>query len=250
MNKILLLLLLIALMQSCVPANKLYFFYNKVPSVQQIDRAKQNSSQRIKQGDRLFVTISIPDPIQQALLNPYSNTQAVNSNLQYRGYLVDKDGNIELPILGNFPVLGLTTQELVGLIKKKLEYLYKDPFVTVYIDGKIYYMGGRGGSTISIINERLTIFEAIAQANSNDPYDMRNQLWLIREENNERIFTKLNLTDSSIFNSPYYYLRNNDLLYMKPGALSNSFASNSPLGFALSVSTTLFTIFLLIRTFF
>ena len=251
MNKTLLLTALLGglCLQSCVPSHKLYYFHNQQPRVQQIDRAIQSSIQLIKPGDRLSITVSIPDPGQSALLNPFNTSGQGGSNQGTRsGYLVDKNGNIDFPTLGNIPVMGLTTLEVKDIIRTKLMFLYKDPFVSVNLDSRIYYISGRSGSIIPIVNERLTIFEAIAQSGSQDPYDLRNEMWLVREENNDRTFVQLNLSDSSIFNSPYYYLRSNDLLYMKPGRFSNSFASNSPVGFMLALTGIIVSVALLIRS--
>lgn len=245
----LILIIAIACLQSCVPSHKLYYFHNQRPQVQQIDRAIQSSIQKIKPGDRLIITVSIPDPIQSSLLNPFSN--AINTReqrLSIPGYLVDKDGNVDFPTLGNIPVMGLTTLEVKDIIKKKLAYNYKEPFVSVNISSNAYFLSGRSGMAIPIENERLTIFEAIAQSGQQDPYDLRNSVWLIREENNDRTFVKLNLNDSSIFHSPYYYLRSNDLVYVKPGRFSNSFASNSPVGFMLALAGLIATIAILIRS--
>lgn len=261
MNKTLLLIALLAgvCLQSCVPSNKLYYFHNQQPKVQQIDRAIQSSIQLIKPGDRLLITVSIPDPGQSALLNPFNTSgqggynqggsnQGGSNQGNRPGYLVDKDGNIDFPTIGNIPVMGLTTLEVKDIIRTKLKFLYKDPFVSVNLDSRVYYISGRSGSIIPIVNERLTVFEAIAQCGSQDPYDLRNEMWLVREENNDRTFVQLNLSDSSIFNSPYYYLRSNDLLYMKPGRFSNSFASNSPVGFMLALTGIIVSVALLIRS--
>lgn len=247
------LLAVIITAQSCVSPKKLYYFHNKVPGTQQIDRSIQSPVQLIKPGDRLRIQVSIADPAQAAFLNPYSSVMGGGQQGGQQGggsgFLVNKEGKINFPTLGYINVLGRTPEQVADTIKTKLEFLYKDPFVIVNLQGSVYFMSGRSGSVIPITNERLTIFEAITQASSNDPYDLRNQMWLIREENNERSFVKINLTDSSIFNSPYYYLRNNDQLYMKPGKFSNAFAANSPFGFALALSGVLLTLILLIRSF-
>jgi polysaccharide export outer membrane protein len=251
MNRLFLFIAIAITVQSCVPSKRLYYFHNQVPGVQPIDREKQSAIQLIKQGDRLQIQVSIPDAAQEKFLNPYSSAQ---QNLQQQaaqgmaGYLVNKAGEIDFPSLGKINVLNMTPEAAADSIKNKLSFYYKDPFVVVNIQGRIYYLSGRGGTIVPIINERLTIFEAITQATGQDPYDLRDQLWLIREENNERTFVQLNLSDKSIFESPYYYLRNNDQLYMRPGKFSNAFAANSPVGFALALSGLLLTVLLLIRT--
>lgn len=247
MKKLLPFVLLIVIFQSCVPANKLYYFHNLKPSVQSIDREKQSSVQKIKQGDRLSINVSVPDAAISSFLNPYRNSSNSSNSLQSWGYLVNKDGNIEFPSLGLVNLLGLATAEAAAVLKKKLEFLYKDPFVTVNIEGRVYLLSGKNGSIVPIVNERLTIFEALVQSSIvNDPYDLKDQLWLIREENNERVFVQLDLSDKAIFESPYYYLRNNDLLYLKPGRFANSFSSNSPVRFIITMTSVVTSFFFLI----
>jgi polysaccharide export outer membrane protein len=97
-------------------------------------------------------------------------------------------------------------------------------------------MSGRSGSTITLNNERLTIFEALSQANQPiDPYDIKDKIWLIREDSGKRYFVNLDLNSKKIFESPYYYLRNNDLIYLKPGKFSSVNSSSSPFRASISV---------------
>ena len=109
-------------------------------------------------------------------------------------------------------------------------------------------MGSKGGNVIPFFNQRLTVFEALTQSGASDPYDIRDKLWLVREENNQRTLVQLDLNDKSIFDSPYYYLHNNDLLYLKPGKFFGSFGANSPVRFVTTISTLAISIFLLIRS--
>ncbi len=215
---------------SCVSPSKLYYFHDQVPSVQQLDSLQQYATHRIKQSDRLQITVSSTDPSLTAYLNPFNiQTNANNASQQTNtGYLVNAQGYIEFPLLGKITVQGLTTVEAAALIKEKLAFYYKDLFVNVNLNGKVYFMNGRVGTPISISNERLTVFEAISQSGAQDPFDKKNELWLVREDSGKRVFTKLDLNSKKIFESPYYYLRNNDLLYLQPGKNSAFFSPTSP----------------------
>jgi len=252
MNKILLLALMVALMQSCVSPSKLYYFHNQKQDTVSIDQ--QNRILKIKENDRLIINVSVADPAASAILNPFSNSNnqvggGSNSNIQSRGgYLVDIDGNINFPTIGKVEVKGLTIPEAEKVLTKKLEYLYKDPYVNINIEGRAFFMSEKGGTTIPLYNQRLTVFEALAQSGVVDPYDIKDKLWLVREENDERTMVQLNLNDKGIFDSPYYYLHNNDLLYIKPGRFFGSFGANSPARFVATISTLAFSILLLIRS--
>ncbi len=242
--------LLVLSFTACLPANKLYYFHDQLPSVQQIDSIQQASIQKIQKSDRLSITISSTDPSLTAYLNPF-NVQSTSSNTTQQsnsGYLVNNQGTIEFPLLGKVPVAGLTTVDAATLIRDKLSYYYKDLFVNVNLNGRIYFMNGRAGTSIAMQNERLTIFEAISQSGTQDPYDIKNDVWLIREDSGQRHFTKLDLNSKKIFESPYYYLRNNDLVYVKPGKYSTFLSPTSPGRGVLTVVGSLATILILLRT--
>ena len=215
---------------ACVQPSKLYYFHDQVPSIQQMDSIQQSSLQRIQRSDRLAITVSSTDPQLTAYLNPF-NSQASTANVTQQantGYLVNAQGTIEFPLLGKVPVAGLTTVEAATMIKEKLSYYYKDLFVNVNLNGRVYFMNGRVGVPIQILNERLSIFEAISQSGLQDAFDKKDGVWLIREDSGQRHFTKLDLNSKKIFESPYYYLRNNDLIYMMPGRNSANLGTTSP----------------------
>ena len=241
--------LLLICMVSCVSPNKLYYFHDQVPSIQQIDSIQQNSLQRIQKSDRLSITVSSTDPSLTAYLNPFNiQTNSNNASQQSNtGYLVNAQGTIEFPLLGKVPVVGLSTVEAATLIRDKLSYYYKDLFVNVNLNGKVYFMNGRIGTTIPMQNERLTVFEAISQSGAQDPYDRKDDIWLVREDSGRRQFTKLNLNSKKIFESPYYYLRNNDLLYVMPGKNSAFFSPTSPARGIITVTGALVAVLIAIR---
>lgn len=231
---------------SCVPANKLYYFHDLKPGVQQIDSSQQNAVIKINKGDRITIVVSSSDPTLTAFLNPFTNQNLGSLNQQFVGYLVNQEGMINFPLLGQLQADGYTTDELTNIIRKKLEYYYKEPYVYVNIAGKVYFINGRNGTTIPLTNERLTILEAIAQSGVQDAYDKKSEVWLIREENGKRTFAQLNLNNKAIFDSPYYYLHNNDVLYLQPGKYS-FLASNSPARTALTFGGILFSLFFALR---
>lgn len=220
------------MLASCVSPSKLYFFNDQLPSVQQYDSLKQFAVQRIQPTDRIAITIGSTDPVLTAYLNPFSSSAGQSSTMQQNannnGYLVSAEGNIEFPLLGKVPVLGLTTVEAAKLIKDKLSYYYKDLFVNVNLNGKIYFLNGRLGTAIPMSNERITIFEAITQSGAQDAFDIKNKVWLIREDSGKRYFTQLDLNSKKIFESPYYYLHSNDVIYMKQNKYSQILSPSSP----------------------
>lgn len=243
-------LLLIILLNSCVSSSKLYYFNDKLPGKDTLDTTVQVSVQRVQKNDRLNITVSSTDPALTAYLNPFNVQSTGSSSAQQSnsGYLVSNNGTIEFPLLGTIKVQNLTTSEAAGLIKEKLSFYYKDLFVNVNLRGQVYFMNGRQGTPIPMINERLTIFEAISQSGLQDAFDKKHEVWLVRENNEGvRSYNKLNLNSKSIFQSPYYYLQNNDLIYMQPGKFSSFLSPNSPTRNIITLTGAIVAIFIAAR---
>lgn len=134
------------------------------------------------------------------------------------GYLVDKEGNIDFPILGTIKAGGLTISQLKELLKAKLDKYLQDPIINIrLLNYKITVLGEVGRpSTYSIPSERITVVDAIGMAGDLTIYGKRENILLIREENGKRNFIRLNLNSSKVFQSPYYYLKQNDIVYVEP----------------------------------
>ncbi|MBC7536310.1 MAG: polysaccharide biosynthesis/export family protein [Ferruginibacter sp.] len=237
-------------LHACVAPNKLYYFHDKQPGKDTLDIATQVSAQTIQKNDRLNITVSSTDPALTAYLNPFNVQTSTNSSQQANtGYLVNNIGKIEFPLLGSIDVAGLSTSEAAGRIKEKLSFFYKDLFVNVSLRGQVYFMNGRSGTPIPMINERLTIFEAITQSGVQDAFDKKNAVWLVRERNGQRTYTRLDLNSKSIFQSPYFYLQNNDLIYMQPGRFSSFLSPTSPGRNIITITGAILAIFIAIRNF-
>lgn len=134
-----------------------------------------------------------------------------------RGYLVNSEGYIEFPRLGKIKLGGLTREKATQKMRSLLDDYLEEPIVKIGILNFKVTIFGEVANTqiISVANERLTIVEVLAQAGLT-PYSVRDKIWIIREENGERIFGTVNLYSRDIFNSPYYYLKQNDVIYVEP----------------------------------
>jgi polysaccharide export outer membrane protein len=108
---------------------------------------------------------------------------------------------------------------------------------------------GNDGTVISLQNERLTILEALAQVSNRTDYMRKDQVWIVREDSGRRQFAQIDLTSKKIFESPFFYLKSNDFIYLKPSNYSWYFSSSSPLRFALTLVGTLSAIIVLITRF-
>lgn len=223
--------------------------YKKVPYLQDVDMVMTNQDllpmydAKIMPKDLLTITVNCSDPEAAAPFNltvqtayEASRTNQLTQAATLQQYLVNNDGTIDFPVLGVLTVGGLTKGEAENLICEKLgEYLKETPIVTVRMTNyKISVLGEvtkPGMFTIS--NEKVNIFEALALAGDLTIYGMRDNIKLIREDaSGKREIVTLNLNKADILTSPYYYLQQNDILYVTPNKIK---AKNSDIGQSTSV---------------
>jgi polysaccharide export outer membrane protein len=171
------------------------------------------------------------------------------------GYIVDSNGNIEFPILGKLHVEGLTRFELREMIKEELvsNGLLKDPVITVnFLNFRISVLGevNKPGS-YNITDEHVTLLDAISLAGDLTIYGKRERVAVIREEKGRRTILYHDLLSTEVFMSPYYYLQQNDVIYVEPNNLraqQSRINQNNSTGVWLSVVSTLVTVTSLIIT--
>ena len=160
-----------------------------------------------------------------AVMNP--GTSAVS------GYLVNHDGDIIFPVLGKLHVVGLTHNQLAAMIEQQLidKGHITDPVVTVKLmNFKVCVLGDvtRPGQLV-VAGERLTIFEALSMCGDLTIYGQRNNVTIIREENGQRTIGEIDLSSKEVFNSPYYYLHQNDVVYVEPNMHKKKNAERDPM---------------------
>jgi polysaccharide export outer membrane protein len=180
----------------------------------------------ISPNDLLSITVSSLNPTASSVFNAPNVTYATNTPtngggpVQASGYLVDIDGNIQFPILGNIKAAGLTESTLKNQIVRSLvdKKLLIDPVVTIrHMNFRVTVLGEVGNPTvISVPNEKITLLEALGLAGDVTIFGKRDNIMVIREEDGKKIIKRLNLNTSEIFESPYYYLRSNDIVYVEP----------------------------------
>lgn len=160
------------------------------------------------------VPLITQNPLAGSVLNPY----AEEARTPFKGYLVDKDGMINFPVLGPWKVSGLTTGQLRDQLKEKLNEYLQNPTVNVrLVNFKVTVLGEVAKpSTYSVPGERITVMDALGMAGDLTIYGQRTNVLLIREEHGERKFIRMNLNSAKIFESPYLYLKQNDIVYVQP----------------------------------
>ncbi|MEL7120736.1 MAG: polysaccharide biosynthesis/export family protein [Bacteroidota bacterium] len=236
-KKIFFILLLGYLSTSCVPFNQLRNFpaeettFITPDTIQRVDLTVQPE-------DLLRITVhGLGDPTNGDPTAPFNIDQNMQggggmmlqqqgngggSNVLelFNGYLVDTDGNIDFPILGQIFVQDKTLTEIKKDIQKRLKPYLKTDLVVVsvrYLNLKITIAGEVfSPGTIRLSNKRITLLEAIGLAGDLTPYANRTNILLVRENTDTREYIRLNLQDPMIFQSPYFYLQQNDYIYVEP----------------------------------
>jgi polysaccharide biosynthesis/export protein len=176
---------------------------------------------RIEPGDFLNITFAGKSVEVTAQLNNYGATKAESANNSGKiggaaGIEVDVDGNIELPLIGKLKVAGKTRSELKLILTKEAGRFLVDPIVYFgELTKRVTVMGQvRNPSTQQFTDAKASIFEALASAGDVTDYAEIEKVKVYRDVNGVRELGNVNLADSSIFSSPYFYLRNNDVLYV------------------------------------
>ena len=231
--------------------------YKQVPYWQNIDTTDLSQSKglydaRIMPKDLLTITVSTSDPkaaqpFNLSISNTSGTTGAMSSGHNLLQYLVDNSGNIDFPVIGKIHVQGLTKGECQDLIRERVKpYLAatENPIVTGRMSSlRVTVIGEVGGSrVIPVTTEKMSIVEALASAGDLGIHGKRQNILLIREDaNGEKHHVRLDMTDANLFNSPYYYLQQNDIIYVEPSVVKTK-------GADLGASTSLWFSFIGIVT--
>lgn len=227
---------------SCVSSKKMVYFQNSGEKISK--EILQNYEPTIEPDDLLTINVSAIDAEAALPFNLYETPIIGNfgSNTKPLKYLVNTNGEIDFPILGILKVAGFTTKELSERIKALLKDYLKSPTVTIrLVNFKVTVLGDvKSPGAYTIPSERITIIEALGLAGDLQLQGNRKTVLLVREKDGERMYVTIDLTTKKLFSSPYYYLVQNDVLYVAPNkAKINSSAVGANSGIIISSISTL-----------
>lgn len=223
--KIFYLFLLTLFLGSCsVPKDVAYFQGIDTLTDEQLEQMNQTYVSKINSDDMLTITVTAWDPSVTTPFNPpaYSYLPqgeiATGNKPELHTYLVDHEGLINFPVLGKLKVAGLSRHELSDLLEGKISKYIKDPIVNVQIvNFKVTLIGEvmKPGPIIAT-NNRITILDALGESGDLTINANRKNILVIRDNNGKKERGRIDLTDPTLLSSPYYYLRQNDLVYVEP----------------------------------
>jgi polysaccharide export outer membrane protein len=231
MKNIIILSIISILVVSCSPKNYTYFrdisdttsYYSILDTgyreltIKPDDILTINISSPNAEANSFFITPGSSNTSPSVNVNSIANQSMVQPTAP-NSYLVNTEGSIDLPLVGNVKVKGLTTTAVKDSIRRRVTVFLKDPIVNVRLQNfKITVLGEVNKPANYIVpNERISVLDAIGMAGDLTIFAKRENILLIREKEGRKIMTRLNMNSSNIFKSPYYYLQQNDILYIEP----------------------------------
>jgi polysaccharide biosynthesis/export protein len=217
------LLLSLLFFSACVNTKKVVYF-NSIQDAE-IKTGMMDFEPLIQKNDLLSISVSSLNPEASKIFNAPNITEAEGIDLTGRamnisGYLVNQDGYIQFPFLGNIKAAGLTKKALQEDIAKTLatKKLLLDPIINIrFMNFRVTVLGEVAHPTVvNVPSEKITLLEALGLAGDLTIFAKRHNLLIIREEEGKKTLKRIDLNSTEIFKSPYYYLRPNDIVYVEP----------------------------------
>jgi polysaccharide biosynthesis/export protein len=250
------LVLCVLLLSSCVSRQEIVYFQGLE---QAGERLEKNTEKDLKIKPNDLLTISVAAPEKEAAV-PFNLTVAgalggLESSLSLQGreqmqtYMVNQEGAISFPVLGEIKVAGLSTRQLSTELKDQISEYVQDPIVNVRIvNFQVSVLGevNRPG-TFDVRDENLSLPKALGLAGDLSIYGKRDNVLVMREQNGKKVYEYLDLTDPETLNSPFYYLQQNDVVYVEPNSAQRQSASyNRNAGVYISIASVLISLAVLL----
>lgn len=222
------------MLSSCASSQKTVYFNNQQDALLKSNNVPAKNT--IHPNDLLSIAVTSLNPAATEIFNKPNNSYVTSSgvngvNLQSPGYLVNDEGKIQFPVIGEIPVTGLTTNELRNKITSELtnRKLLVDPIVIVrQLNFKVSVLGEvNHPSVVNVQNEKISLLEALGMAGDITIYGKKDNVMVIREEDGAKKIKRLNLNSSEIFTSDYYYLKSNDIVYVEANKAKVASSSRS-----------------------
>jgi polysaccharide biosynthesis/export protein len=234
-----LLLSVVLILSSCATQKQLEYIQTRGKEKKEFSKIEL-VEYTIKTNDELYIQISSLDETASNVFkgserSTYGSMDAYSASLI--SYTVDKNGFVDLPVLGKIQVQGKTVTQVVAMLKESLVNILSQPVVTVkLVNRNVSVLGEvRNPGHFIFSQGTISIFDAVGLAGDITDYGNRKKVILLRRENDHLTKTTLDLTKTDILESPYFYVRPNDIVYVKP--LRNKLYSFRPLPFSIILSS-------------
>jgi len=237
------------LFNACASPEKIVYFQDSNGQVLSEDLI--NYEPKIQFGDILAINVSAIEAEAAIPFNLYETplTSGSFANAKPLTYLVNVDGDIQFPVIGKLKVGGLTTKQIADTLTKVLVDYIKNPIINIrLVNFKVSVLGEvKNPGAYVVDNERISIIDAISLAGDLTIHGKRESVLLVREIDGKRTFVTIDLTNKTLFNSPYYFLAQNDVIYVAPNKTKvNASAVGANTGVLVSSASILIALIALI----
>ncbi len=251
-NYYIIFLLVALLFSSCVPKQQILYLQGS----QNSENSSTNYEPLIQKDDLLFINISSSQAEAVAPFNLDSQSKDISSSTsgfsnQKQTYLVDNLGNIEFPIIGTLNAAGYSINEFRDLLKLKLKDFVSDAVINIRIVNFKVTVTGEVGQpgVVSTSSQRFTLFDALAMSGDLTLYGRRDNILIVRDFQGSKSYNRVDITKADFVNSPFYYLDQNDLIYVEPRkAKIDGTAIGANIPFIVSIVGILLTTTLILTT--
>ena len=226
----------IILLSGCAKRNLVYF--SDLDAKNEITtKILNDGTPKILENDILSISVNSTSPESNILFASSSNTANASGMYEREGYRIN-NGNIKFPVLGNLKLVGLTIVQAQNLIENELNRYVTNAVVNVkFLNFRVTVIGEvNQPSTFTVQNERINLLEALGLAGDMTPYGKRENVLIIREIDGKRTMARINLNNQSVLNSPYFYIKQNDVIYIEPDKTKSIEYSNSSQTMPLVIS--------------
>ncbi|MCM4155362.1 polysaccharide biosynthesis/export family protein [Gramella sp. AN32] len=244
--------------QSCVSKKEIVYFQGMDSATNQLNK-NLNNNLLIQPNDLLTISVAAPEQVAAMPFNlpvvgmPQGNGLSgglsVNGTQQLQTYRVNSQGDIHFPILGKIKVAGFSSEALSDSLQKKISEYVQDPIVnTRIVNFQVSVLGEVSNpGTFDVGDEKLSLPKALGFAGDLTIYGRRDNVLVMRERNGEKAHAYLDLTNPEVLNSPFYYLQQNDVVYVEPnGAQMQSASYNRNAGVYISIASVIISLAVLI----
>ncbi len=239
----------VLLMSSCASKKDVVYFQNTGDFETLVD--KNSFTPKFKVDDLVNIYVSTLDNEASVPFNLFRGASEGGIAPEQVDYLVDKEGEIDFPVVGKVKIAGLSSEEVRILLREKLSDYLKNPIInirlknfTVTILGEVNRPG-----TYPVNGERITVLEALGLAGDLTIKGMRENVLVIRDFDGTKIYTRINLTNKQALSSPVYYLTQNDVVYVEPNQSAVTASSlDNRATIAISIASVLITSSVLLLT--
>jgi polysaccharide export outer membrane protein len=232
----------IIVLSSCGSKKDVVYFQNA--SAFETIVSNNSNVNRYKVDDVVGINVSTLDPQASVPFNIIRGTQEGGMRPEQLDYIVDKNGDIDFPVLGSVKLLGLSPSEAKILLTERLKDYLKDPIINIRLRNfSVTILGAvnRPG-TYSVNGEQITILEALGLAGDLNIKGIRDNVMVIRDFNGTKVYTRIDLTTKNALNSSVYYLTQNDVVYVEPNkSLISSATLDNRSSIAISIASILIT---------